>query len=495
MNLRSILRHTLVYGSGTVLSRAVGFLLIPLYTRYLVPDDYGALSILDLLISIVTIFIGTGLGSAASRFYYAYKEEHDRAEVIATAAFATLGSTILAAAVLGLFAGPLARLTLGAAARTSWIYLAIASYVFNVNVELGLSFVRTEQRSGLFTAVSIARLLLQVALNVYLIVVAKLGVAGYLWSSVLSGIALTAYVLGYTVRRTGIVFSWPKLRELALFSFPLVPATLGLFVQNFANRFFLEHAAGLAAVGIYSLASKFGMLVGELIVQPFFRIWGVSRFEAVEAEGDEAARRLTTRVYTYYVLALAAFWVGMSAGIDAVVRILATPEYRAAARYVPWITLGYVLRGITYYYEGGAYIRKRPGVIALSNTYFAVVNMALNVLLIPRWGADGATAATVLTFAGQTWYMARRNAELFPFPEERSRLAKIVAAALGCVAIGRAVAFEALGFEVAWAIGTALLFPAFLTMGGFWSEEERGAAARTMRRLLGGPARRVTASS
>lgn len=495
LSLKRLLKHAAIYGTGTILSRAVGFFLIPIYTRYLVPDDYGALTIIDLLITIVTIFVGTGLGAAMARFYYSYKGERDRAEVIATATFASLATTALAAAGLALFAAPIAEVLLKDAARAGWIVLALASYVLNANVELGFSYLRTEQRSTLFTAIVLARLALQVALNVYLLVGRELGVAGYLWSSVFSGAAILAYLLAYTIRRTGLVFSLAKLRELAVYSVPLVPAALGMFVQNFADRFVLEHVAGLAAVGIYSLGYKFGMMISELVVQPFLRIWGVSRFEAVEEAGPESAREMMTKVFTYYVLALAFFWVGVSALIDAVVRVLAAPEYREAARYVPWITLGYAVRGLSYFYEGGAYIRKRPGIIALSNVCFAAFNMALNLALIPTFHAGGATAATLLTFLGQAWYLERKNRQLFPFVTEGARIARILGAAAAAFAIARAFRFETLAYEAAWALGAVLLFPALLTVTGFWNEGERGAALRAWRRFSGGPARSVTASS
>jgi O-antigen/teichoic acid export membrane protein len=124
-------------------------------------------------------------------------------------------------------------------------------------------------------------------------------------------------------------------------------------------------------------------------------------------------------------------------------------------------------------------------VIARSNVYFALVNLALDAALIPPFSAAGATAATVLTFAGQAVYMERWNRALFPFPEERGRMLKAVAAAAAAFAAAKAVPLDSIALEFAWAVGAVLLYPVGLTVLGFWSEEEKALAGRVRARVFG----------
>ncbi|MFX0142190.1 MAG: lipopolysaccharide biosynthesis protein, partial [Candidatus Hodarchaeota archaeon] len=70
--LKKLLRHSSVYSIGNLLSKAIGFFLIPLYTRYLTPADYGVLELLELTSSIISLFLGLRIGTAVIRFFYDY---------------------------------------------------------------------------------------------------------------------------------------------------------------------------------------------------------------------------------------------------------------------------------------------------------------------------------------------------------------------------------------------------------------------------------------
>ena len=75
---RDILKHSGVYGLGQVLSRLASVLMLPLYTHYLRPADYGTIAILDLTAGIVTIIVGGGMVSAVSRYHFDTEVRHEQ---------------------------------------------------------------------------------------------------------------------------------------------------------------------------------------------------------------------------------------------------------------------------------------------------------------------------------------------------------------------------------------------------------------------------------
>lgn len=95
------MKHSGIYGLGVIASKAIGFLMIPVYTRFLVPRDYGILELLDLLVFFATNFAALGIYGAVFRFYAAYDSEDDKKEVISTALFYTAaGSLVVAAGII-----------------------------------------------------------------------------------------------------------------------------------------------------------------------------------------------------------------------------------------------------------------------------------------------------------------------------------------------------------------------------------------------------------
>src|SRR6478672_9230888 len=83
--IRTAARHTAVYGLGNVLAKVIGFLMLPLYTRYLKPVDYGTLEILDLSMSLLGMFLNMGITAALLRCYASAKTEEATRKTVGSA--------------------------------------------------------------------------------------------------------------------------------------------------------------------------------------------------------------------------------------------------------------------------------------------------------------------------------------------------------------------------------------------------------------------------
>jgi O-antigen/teichoic acid export membrane protein len=105
--VKNLLKHSSVYGFANLLQKGIGFIMIPLYTYYLSPTDYGVLELMDLTINVISMLIGMGLGSAIIRFYHHYERPEDKVEVFTTA-FIFIGiSCLIAVGISELFAKPI----------------------------------------------------------------------------------------------------------------------------------------------------------------------------------------------------------------------------------------------------------------------------------------------------------------------------------------------------------------------------------------------------
>lgn len=397
-DLRSTLKHGAIYGLGTLLAKAIGFIMIPIYTRVLTPEDYGVLELLTMTTDVIALVAGLGLTWAVTRYYYYYDDPDDRRRVVSSAAVLFVALFGLASAAAVPFAEPLSLLVLGRGGHADLVRLAILSFFLLSFLEIPLAFLRARQASVQVVGLGLARLVLALALNIWFVVILRWGVAGVLYSTILASAAAGAYLTAVTLREAGLRFSAPIARKLLAYGFPVVAANLGSFVLHYSDRYFLRAYDSLATVGLYSLSYKFAMLMSLFIATPFALIWAPKAFEVEKREG-ERARPILRRILSYYNVALVSAGLGISLFAGDVIRVMASAEFHAADRTIPLLCLGMLFFGYRQVSYVGAAIRERTDVIGLGTAVAAGMALVANFLLIPRWGAIGAAVATALAFA------------------------------------------------------------------------------------------------
>jgi O-antigen/teichoic acid export membrane protein len=452
-------KHTLIYGVGIVLSRAAGFFMIPIYTRFLAPKDYGILELLDLFAYVVGILVAMAIRSSVNRFYYDSEEEGARRKIIVTA---FLSSTVVSLAVAGLmlpFAGSISYLIFQSGEFGAMVGIVLLTFWVNTMAEIGFVHLQAQQKSVLYAVLSVAKLVVSLSLNIYFLVVLRMGVEGVLISGLISGgvfaVVMTRRILG----SGGIDFSMPALAAMLRYGLPLVPASLATYVLHFSDRFFLERLASLDDVGIYSLGYKFGMVFAALMTGPFISIWVPKRYEIAK---NRDARDIYRRAYTYFNLFICFGALGLSAFSRELVAYVADPAYRAGWQVIPLVAFAYVFDSWIYHFNTGFHLGKKTTAIAWLNIVSAGVNLVLNYFLIRQWGGLGAALATLATFGIKSamYHVAARRTWDVDFAIGKNLRAFAAAALL----VSAAVALPAAWGGWCWAAKSLLVlsYPAWL---------------------------------
>ena len=456
-------RHSAVYGLGGLVSRILAVFLLPLYTRYLDREDLGAVGLVVALSAVAVTILRLGISSAFFRFYFDAEDDAGRRLVIRTSFWFTLGMG-LAGLVLGLLlAEPTADLL--QLDDADLIRAAALGVLAQMVYEQQTALFRVEERSTAFVTASLANVAITIAATVLLVVVWEQGALGVVLGNIAGTLAVTAVLLAVVHReQLGRGFSRPLLREMNRFGTPLVPAALALIAVNFSDRFFLVHLADLEEVGLYEIGVRIASAM-VLLLTAFRTAWPAF---AYSIRDDGEARRTYAFVLTYLVAV--ASWLALGLGLLSpwLVRLLATPEFYEGSRVVAPLAFG----GVAY----AAYIVMAIGVGRAKRTQFnwaitgaaALLNVALNLILIPPYGMTGAAVATLaaytLMFALMTWYAQR----VFPVPYQWRRVltASVVAVAL-------VVAGKLLDAGLAVALLLALSYPLALGVAGFFLPDER----------------------
>lgn len=472
MSLSTIFRQSSVYLVGDLARRAVGLLMIPIYTRFLTPADYGTIELIELLITVAVICFGIlATSDAMVRIYHDTGSRPEDANAVVSTALWSI--SVGSAALLGvawLFAAPLSNLLFHGQDQVPILRWAFVAMALSNIAELSLVYERLRQRAGFFVTFSLVQLLLTVSLNIAFICGARMGVWGFVLSKVIVAALCAVFLLARLLREVGLRFSATPARAMWQFGNPLIASSLSMFGMHFADRFFVSHYDNLTDLGLYSLAYKFGFLVTNLVGEPFGRSWGVNVYARAQLKDWE---QYFARVFSYFVFALTATGLAISLFIDEALVLLSTPAFYAGAAMVPVIALAYVFREMGDFFRAILFVDKRARLFGAISTVCALLNLALNFLLIRRWGAWGAACATAVTwlaYLAACWYFSVQKHRI---PYFFSSFLKVVSLAALIFFLSRLL--PATSSLFIWLADTLLLlaFLALVWLSGYFPESER----------------------
>ena len=483
--LRRLATTGAAYTAASILSKVIAVALLPLYTRYLAPSDYGAAEVMFAAVVSVSIIVRFGLIEAVLRFYYKDDEDPDR--VVASTFAGLFWLSTIGAALAMPFAGPISEALLDRPAA-DLARISIAGLWVLTMHEYLLTLFRLEERARAFFLTTILNVLTAICLTVVLVVGLDEGARGLLLGSYASGAAFVLALALVHWRRLSLLFDPALLRRLLRFGLPTMPAEVSLYALNFVDRIIIVRSLGLVEAGLYSLAVKFAQAV-NVLVRGFQLAWPPL---AYSIRDDEEARRAYATVVTLFVAGCTFVVTGMWLFSRWIVRALAAPEYFASYEAIGLITAAVTLYAL---YMVMVVILGRTGrtEFNLPAALAALAaNVALNLVLVPWLGIVGAGLALAVSYLVAVVLMYRFTQRLFPVPYQWGRLARIVLAAAVLIVLGELLAptAGAAGFLIRAALLAA--YPAALLASGFFTSGERAWLARLSRpRQLAADLRRL----
>jgi O-antigen/teichoic acid export membrane protein len=469
--LKELFRHSAVYGLGSIVARVLGVLLLPLYTRYLSPSDYGLIETLVALTAVLSALVAQAMKSAFFRFYFDSAEQHGRLLVVRTAFW-----YVMAASTAVLVAG------ISAAQPISWLLfhtdshagLVIAAFIglwAAMNYEQMTSLFRVEQRSTAYVIATLANVAITIAATVLLVVVFDKGPLGVLVGNFTGTLAVYAALLVYSRHALGLQFDATLYRSMNRFGLPLVPSAVALWLTNFSDRFFLVKLTDAHEVGLYSIGVRVASAI-VLLLTAFRLAWPAF---AYSIDDDREARRTYSFVLTYVVFVCC--WLALGLGLLApwILKLITTEPFYPAENVVAPLAFSVAAFGAYVVVQIGTGRARQTRTNWIVTGVAAVVNVTLNLILIPPYGRMGAAIATVVAYALLFVMMAWRAHKVFPVAYQWRRVAT-----LGLTAVGLTVLGKLVDAPLVLALALTAVYPLLLALFGFYLPVER----KRLRRLL-----------
>ena len=448
--MRELWRHGAIYAAGTIVSRGLALLLMPLVTRLLAPAEYGVFDLVVTAGVLANLLVPLETPQALARMWNEREPGDAQRRLAGTAwTFGVLGYAGFVALAYAV-APWLAPRVFGAGYVEAWQAGAVFIGANGVMLLLQSQF-RWERRPRAYAAMSIAYGAGTLALLALLAWRGTADAADVLWAHAAASLFVAA---GARVRLRGTL-GWGvdagELRVMLRYSLPLVPAGVALFAATYLHRWMLGALGSLDDVGLFGVAARLGGAVTLVLIGVQTAITPLVYAHHREPGTPAALARLAEGFWCLALLACGA----MALFARELLALLAGPAYAAAAPLLVWLAVAALL-GQMYVFAPGIPIAQRTGWQLAITLAAALAAVLLNLLLVPLAGARGAAAASVLSallFLG-AWIVAGQR--LYPLPLRWRALATCTLAALPLAAAGPALD-QAFAWPAAWALKLLLL--------------------------------------
>jgi O-antigen/teichoic acid export membrane protein len=391
--VKRFFKDSAIYGFGKFLVFGIGFFLLPLYTHVFPPAEFGVVDILNNNVArLALVIVALEIAQAVFRFVPELQPGPERRAYASTALWFSMVTYAVFVLVGWLGADYFSELILRETGRQDVFRVALLMIWASAIFTQLQNQLRLQAKSSQYTLVSVVDTIISLGLTIFFIAVLKTGIIGIFWGQLI-GLLVGGVISFYFTRSDfALVFDWAKLREMLRFSLPLVPASVGAIVLLYIDRVAINAMMTIADVGIFGAGDRIASIVTLLM----FGFQMAMLPLVYQHYHEPATPRNLANIFRYFVAGALLMILGLSLFAPELLAILTTPQYYAAALVVPLLVSEAVISGM-YVFAPGLNIAKRTGVIAVINICGAVLNVFLNLLLIPIFGITGAALATLVS--------------------------------------------------------------------------------------------------
>jgi O-antigen/teichoic acid export membrane protein len=444
-------KEAAVYGLSSIVGRFLNFLLVPFYTNYLAKAEFGVQSNIYAYIAFAFVIYGYGMDSAYMRFVVS-AESSDKRQTFSIPFFSVVGTSVLLSFIIYFYA-PMISDLIGSRGHANLIQYSAGILCFDTLVIVPFAYLRMTNRAKLFAGLRILNIVIFVILTIMMLVVAKMKLeAVFIANLIASGV--TALVLIWivfpqlTIRLSGGLF-----KDMLKFGFPYIPAGLAGIAIQVIDRPIVKALTNDDTLGIYTANYRLGVLM-MLVVGMFDYAW--RPFFLTHAR-DADAPKLFSKVFTYVAALLMLVFVTGSLFIEDIVRVkffggyFIHPDYWGGLSIVPIVLMAYVFTGAYVNFVVGIYLEKKTKYLPYATGAGALVNVVVNLVLIPKYGITGAAIATLLSYVVMAIGIYFPSQRLYHVEYEWGRLIRVMLAA--CIIVA---AVLLLGLQPATLLGIAV---------------------------------------
>jgi len=420
------LKQLSLYTLVGIISAGINFFIMPVLSHYLLPGDYGMLSLFNTYITILIPIVSISAYSILSVDYFKQKNKKVYASQFTSIQIIPFFNTALLSIIVWSFYGSFADDLELKGTGVKWGFIILALTLLNIYYEQFIQFLIIQKKAGAFAFFSLVKVGIEVGLTFYFIVWRGWNWEGRMYSwlivSVVFFVIALIYFYSQGLLKGPVRFHY--IREAILFGSPLVLHGIGKFVVNQSDRLFIVKMISLEQAGIYNVGYTVGSLV-MIAVNAFFNFYTPFLMERL-ADVTEERRLQIVKMSYYYILGCILLLLIMLLATPLFFRWFIDPRYSGGAKYVFWVALGYCFWGGYMLFSGFIFYLKKSRILGWLAIFNVATNLFFNYFFIKACGAIGAAYATALSFFLLMLLVAIITQKLLPMPWRNVRAAKSI---------------------------------------------------------------------
>lgn len=469
-NLKSTVKNSIIYSLGNITTKIIGLVLLPIYTKHLTVSDYGILGIVEITSQLIIAVFGLSLYQAFNRWYWDKEFQNKQKSIFFTSLVFLFFITIIMFICFYSFSEKISFLLFDSFEYKYLFNLMMISAVLQIFVMMISALMRIQVKSTLYTCTNIIKLIITLITTIYFIVYLKKNVEGIYEAQI---IGFTLYILmlvKYVLNNIKIEFELKILMGMLTFSFPLMLASIAGVLLTIADRFCLRFLEDLSAVGSYSLGYKisdtikiFVIRSGQMAISPVI-------YKLMNAPHN---KRFYAKIMTYFTYVVMICVVGMSLfGKEVIKFLVKNHDFWDAYKIIPIISFALLFGMLKDTAMIGINILKKTKILASVIFIMSVVNIVLNIILIPFLHSMGAAIATLITQLVFFIVIYKYSQKFYYIPFEIIKIVKMILVGITLIVVSLFVEESSLLIRIVIKLVLIIAFPIILYFLNFYEDIE-----------------------
>jgi O-antigen/teichoic acid export membrane protein len=374
--------------------KAVNFLLLPIFTYYLSPKDFGYIGVYFLVISVLAMFYNPGVISSATRLFYDNEIDSLENKKIIGSTMIFLIVIPIIVLLISLFVGQTVfNLVLKEVSFWPYGLLAIIGAIMTQPIRMWSSYFIILGRSKDIAIWSFVQMLISVIFSLLFVVYFDLGGIGRIYGLLIGNSFLFLLSSYFTFKLVGFNFSFVKIKEILTAGFPLIFSVFAYVILDVSDRYMITEFLGLEFLGKYDISYTIAS-IPLFIVVGFNQVWQPTFFEKMKEKNYE----LISKMFNYFIYGFTLITILVMIFSNEIFNLFINSKYISGITVVPWVLIGVFFLGLTSFLNTILMFDKKFKQSGFFSIIAAFINIILNIFLIPYLGIVGAAISTFLAY-------------------------------------------------------------------------------------------------
>lgn len=394
VNAKSLIKGSLVLVISNIVLKAMGFLLLPLYTTYLTPADYGILDMANTFISLLTGFGTLCLDTGFYTFYYDEKSEDYRREVL-NSTFCIHIIVSIIPIVMILFSKSISFMLYKSTDKSLIVSIALMVISTTMFTVIPSAKIRIDNKMKTFAKINISISLIAIVLNILFVVKFKMGFYSLITTSLITnGIQILIY---FSILKKEInikLFNYSLSKKILRYTLPLIPGSIAYWIVTLSDRYLIGHFYSQSDIGIYAIANKLVIML-TIFTGAFITSWPSFLFSNKDEENSKDKYKIALN-YFFFIFSCLALIISVFS--KEIVILMSDEKYWSAYKMVSYLIFGELAMSMAYISGAGLNIAKRSTLAMIVSWIIAILNIVLNFIFMPKYGPMVAAITTMICY-------------------------------------------------------------------------------------------------